>query len=424
MLIDPLAYATVGPLLGPGDFFVSKNRLVYEAIGAAANDGGVDLLTIQDCLERAGNLETVGGAAYLTQLLNATPSAFRAEQYAKIIREYAARRRYLGAASDIAKAAYDTEADLGEVQARAESAVMGARREDGHRRADSHDLSSQVYERWHTLWETGQMYGIPTGLGPLDDCLGGLEPGVYVIAGRPSIGKTSVALQMASGIVSLGLRGVWFTIEMSASQVWERLATSLAGVPLKAVKEGRTTPDENQRLMDKLAEISEWPLTIFDQTTLRPGDVLAGVRQIQVEHGEVAVVFVDGLWLMTPTRERENRTQTLGGISREMKRAQGELGIPVVMMHQLSRALESRSDKRPILSDLRDSGDVEQDTDVALMLYRSGYYNLSDERANVMELWVRKNRLGGPSNEKVEMYWIGHRMQLAKMSYRGAEGDG
>ena len=283
MLIDPMAYATVGPLLTPGDFYVSRNRLVYEAIGAAANDGGIDLLTIQDCLERAEHLEEVGGAAYLTRLLNATPSAFRAEQYAKIVREYAARRSYLAAASEIAKVAYDTEADLGEVQARAESVVMDARRGDGQRRADPHDLSEQVYERWHTLWETGQVYGIPTGLGPLDDCLGGLEPGVYIIAGRPSIGKTSVALQMVASIVSLGWRGVIFTIEMSASQVWERMATSRTGVSLKAVKEGRTTPDENQRLMDTLAEISDWPLTIFDQSTLRPGDVLAGVRQTQVD---------------------------------------------------------------------------------------------------------------------------------------------
>ncbi|NLF02619.1 MAG: replicative DNA helicase, partial [Anaerolineales bacterium] len=154
-----------------------------------------------------------------------------------------------------------------------------------------------------------------------------------------------------------------------------------------------------------LWEVATWPLTIVDKATLTANDVLSDVQREQMQHGEVAAIFVDGLWLMTAADKHQNRVQEVGSISRDMKRVQRDLNLPIVMAHQLSRACELRSDKRPILSDLRETGDVEQDADVVLMMYREGYYDNTHPDANVVEVWIRKNRLHGPSGECVKLFW-------------------
>lgn len=409
LLIDPAAFYVVGPLVDAADFFERRNGWIYEAIAHAARDGGVDHVKVCDELERVDRLAQVGGAAYLSQLVNLVPSALRAEQYAGIVRDYAQRRKLLAVLSSGGKAVYDLESPFAEVLASFESAVMGVRRDGTEHRFGAGRLADGLMQRAQYYKENpvarAECRGVAMGMQPLDAALSGLKSGVYVVAGRPSIGKTAVMLQMMAGILDAGGRCVLFSIEMSAAQVVDRLATGIARVSLQDYEQGTISDEEYTNVIMAAGRVGDWPLTIIDQSTLRPLDVLAGVRRVMIESGDVAAVFVDGLWLMTPTRERENRVQTLGSISREVKIVQRDLDIPLVLAHQLSRSCEQRGDKRPLLSDLRDSGNVEQDADVVLMLYREGYYDQSHEDANVMEIWVRKNRLGGAANECVQMFW-------------------
>lgn len=401
MIIDPAAYQTVRAIISAGDYYVQKHGWVHEAIGAAIVDGGAaDFVALSDALERAGHLEQVGGMAFLTHLINAVPSSVYAEQYAQIVRDYAVRRAYVGAATQIAKAAYDLEREVPDVRNGAESAVLACRRDnDGgvHPVADVTDAVLNAIGEPSTA--------VPTGVGALDKALGGLEPAVYIVAARPSMGKTAFLLEMLANVCGAGQRCVLFSIEMSASQIVERLAARKAEVSLQAIAQKEAAPADTSKYAKALWEVATWPLTIVDKAMLTANDVLSDVQREQMQHGEVAAVFVDGLWLMTAADKHQNRVQEVGSISRDMKRVQRDLDMPIVMAHQLSRACELRSDKRPILSDLRETGDVEQDADVVLMMYREGYYDNTHPEANVVEVWIRKNRLHGPSGECVKLFW-------------------
>jgi len=377
----------------------------------------VDYVTVANVLEAVGRLSQVGGSAYLTELIAETVSSVYAERHARIVRDYATRRGLLQVASDVAKLAWKLDEDIDTVQAQAQTALLQAKRETGiSHRVSASQMASEVYdviEQWQTKpLLPGQTRGLATGIRALDNALDGLESGVYIVAGRPSMGKTALLLQMVEGIAGTGHRCLLLSLEMSAQQVALRLATSLAQVDLSRLRQNRVDDGVYPPLFQALATINEWPLVVIDKPVIRPADVLAEASRLQLEHGDLAAIFVDGLWLMTPTKERENRTQTLGSISREVKRIQRELDVPVVLAHQLNRGLEQRGDKRPMLSDLRDTGDVEQDADVVLMLHRQGYYDPDDERANIAEVWVRKNRLGGQAGICAEMYWQGRYMRF------------
>lgn len=422
LLVDPAAVHLVGPLVGADEFHSARERWTFDAILEAHRDGGVSVMTVLDALERAGRLEAVGGTARLAALVNAMPSALQAEAYAAIVRDRATRRRLLAAASEVARAAHDLGADVEDALASAEGAVLAVRRDgaSGGRVAGA-DLARALYARYEEWVSHPVRPGEPRwpscGIGPLDDALGGLKSGLYIVAGRPSMGKTALLLQMAAAIAGRGEPTLAFSVEQSAEQVGERLATGLADVELKRLTQGRTTPEENGRYAEALGIIASWPLAVVDKATLRPSDVLAEARRFRQERGALSAVFVDGLWLMTPQKERENRTQTVGSISRDLKRVQRELDVPLVVAHQLSRGCEQRGDKRPLLSDLRDAGDVEQDADVVLMLYREGYYSGPEHpRRDVAEVWIRKNRLAGPAGVQVELYWQAKYMRFEKLS--------
>ena len=420
LMIDPAAYADVGPILAPPDFYAVKNGWVYDAIRTVVERGErVDIITLCDELERHKHLEDVGGAAHITELMSIVPSAFNAKQYARIVRDAAVRRSLLNAASEVAKAAHDTSVELEETLARAETAVLGVRRAAG-KATDAKALMGHLHDlvtEWmNTPLAEGQTRGLSTGIPPLDRALGGLEPGLYLVAARPSMGKTAFALQCAANIVERGQRVMFFSLEMSADQAGLRLACSRSRVELDQLKRGVATPEEHQRVLESLDVMGEWPLTIVHAGgNLRAGDVRARVQREQVR-GEVAAVFVDGLWLMAASKNVENRNLELGSISRELKLAADALGVPVVAVHQLSRAVENRADKRPLLSDLRESGRLEEDADVVLMLYREGYYDPASLDANVAEVWVRKNRLGGPAGRCIKLFWLGKYMRFVELA--------
>jgi replicative DNA helicase len=420
LLIDPSAFATVANAVSAQDVYVQRNRDIFEAIAQVASNGAVDLVAVSDALERAGKLQQVGGLARLTELITAVPSALHVQQYAEIVAGYATRRAMERAAGEVARAALDVDADVSDSLAAAEAAIAGIRRVDGDRSGTAAEVAGVVLDQFNEWMSNplaeGQTRGIPTGIRALDDMLSGLLDGIYILAARPSMGKTAVMLQMVEGAVMRGHSALVFVIEASKEQTVERLATSHAGVSLQSIHQGRASADDYARVVKALGEVSEWPLTIIDQSTLMPADVLAHARRLQMR-GSLDVIYIDGLWLMMPKRQHSSQRENIGSISREMKRIQRTLGVPVVMTHQLSRACEQRSDKRPILSDLRETGDVEQDGDVIMFLYREGYYDPNHAQAHVMETWTRKNRLGGPSNECAKMAWVGHKMRLEPLVY-------
>jgi len=368
-------------------------------------------------------LKAAGGMPELMRLMNGVVTPFQVESYAATVADYALRRRAIGALSTAAKHLYDLETDAQTAHARAEGELMAVRRGGERHAVTAQQLASQLYDQMQDWMEhplaDGEVRGLPTGIRALDRLLGGLQPAQYIIAARPSMGKTAMMLQMASGIAEAGGRVVFFTIEMSAEQCGMRIASCVSQVELQQIKRGKASEHEMHRLMGTLGRIGDWPLKIIDQSTLRPGDVLSAVRREQIAHGSVVAVFVDGLWLMTPTKETGSRVQDVGSISREMKRVQRELDVPIVMAHQLNRNVEYRSDKRPLLADLRETGDVEQDADVVLMLYREGVYEPKSERANVMEILCRKNRVDGPAGTYGEAVWRGKFMRLDEMAKEG-----
>jgi replicative DNA helicase len=415
LLIDPSACATVAPILEPSDFYLQKNSWVYEAIRDLHRHGRpLDLTTIADEIERRGRLEDIGGIAYLTGLTTVTPSALHAEEYARIVGEKASRRRLLQAASEVAKLAYNEDLGIDETQTRAETAVLDARRDTGSLvKADelADDLWRDI-EEWQN--NPAEIRGLSTGLTPLDKTIGGLEPGLYVLAARTSMGKTALALQIASNVAQRGRKVIYFTLEMDEKQLSRRLTSSVAGISLDQVKRGQAAPEELKKLSVAVAEFSEWKFMI------QPGIVTAGdiraIVQRESLRDKVELVVVDYLGLMASTKRTETRNLELGEITRGLLLAAKDLEVPIIALHQLNRSVEKRSDKTPLLSDLRESGQIEEHADAVLMLYREGYYNPESESANVMQVWIRKNRLGGPAGRVCELYWHGEYMRCEPLA--------
>jgi replicative DNA helicase len=421
LLRDPGTYADIRPILVPEDFYVTGNRLLYESICAILERGAaLNSATLSDELKRHGYPEHFDEFDFVG-LSYAWQAESGARDCAEIVRDYALRRKLLTIASEIERLASDTRCELDEVLKWAETAILGVRRTDGMT-VDNALLMGRVHGLV-TDWMNnplldGQTRGLETGIPPLDRALGGLEAGLYLVAARPSMGKTALVLQCAANIAGRGERVMFFSLEMTAKQIGLRLACSHARVELDQLKRGVATPEEHERVLESAEVISNWPLVIHAEGSWRAGDVRALVQREQMR-GEVAAVFVDGLWLMAASQDVENRNLELGNISRELKLAADALDVPMVAVHQLSRAVEQRKDKRPLLCDLRESGRLEEDADVVLMLYREGYYEPSSSDANVAEIWVRKNRLGGPADRCVKLFWLGKYMRFEELDHSG-----
>jgi len=420
LLIDPDAYMRDCAGLRTEDFAENRHQVIYGAIEMCAMGGGIDILALTNLLEAQGKLLDIGGRAYLSHLVNSswTQQLFL-KRHVEKAQALSERRQLAAIGESMVVGAYNLQRSPSATLAAIESKLLGMASDTDTKSSISAahlaaDLTTQIgaFISGQARWNV-----VPTGIAPLDECLaGGLEPGVYIIAGRAGIGKTSAMLQIAANIAAAGKRIAIFTIEMSRTEIGLRLASGISRVPLRALKAGNTTSEENGRIMRALGTISEWPMHIDDRSTLRATDVLLAAQRIALEHKDLAAVFVDGLWLMVPDqRYNGNRVQELGSISKGIKRVQRHLDVPIVITHQLSRGPEHRTDKRPLLSDLRNSGAVEQDSDVVLMLYRDNYYDVAAE--STAEIWIRKNRLGGESNEMVKLYWVQKYGRFERLEY-------
>jgi replicative DNA helicase len=398
LLIDPEALYQVTPFLHGDDFYVQKNAWIYDAILALyERREPIDFVTLCDELERREQLEDVGGAAYITHLVNVVPSAIHVEAYGHIVENAAVRRRLLNAASRIAQVAYQEKEDVNQSVDQAEQALFSvSERRITRELTPIQDVVRSYYDRIEYLYaHQGEPLGVPTGFIDIDRLLGGFQRSDFIIiAARPSVGKTSLCLSMARNAARYGKHVAIFSLEMSAEQIVQRIVSAETGIDTQRLRLGDLRGQEEWSLFTQaVAKIHDLPVYIDDTPSISVTQMRTKARRLHMEN-KIDLIFVDYLQLMTAEGRSENRVQEVSYISRALKGLARELDVPVVSASQLSRAVEQRTDKRPMLSDLRESGSLEQDADVVMFIYRDEMYHPDTEMKNIAEVLVSKHRNG------------------------------
>lgn len=400
ILIDNDVLGKVAAILKPSDFFRERYGWVFQSmLDLHARHEPVDFVTLQMELERQGKLSDLGGPAALTNLLSVSPTSFYAEHYAKIVQEMARRRHLISVAGKIAQLAYDNEQEIGgimdEVQALALAAGETTIRK-GLRQV--RDATKRVVDKINYLASNpGELMGVPTGFAMLDRILGGFQKSdLIVLAARPGMGKSALAFTMAhSAAKRHNKRVAIFSLEMSDEQFVQRLLSQSSGIDSHQLRTGNIHENDWALLMEAANELSQLPLYIDDTGAVSIAHIRSECRRMAVEGG-IDMIIVDYMQLMSgiPGKKNENRQQEISAISASLKALARELNVPVLALSQLSRAVESRNDKRPMLSDLRESGAIEQDSDVVMFIYREDYYTEDTDRANIADVIVSKHRHG------------------------------
>lgn len=397
LLIDPDAMLHIASFLNAKDFFQKRHQWIYEAI-ASLHDRKepTDLVTLTDELSRRNQLEDIGGPIFLTDLINATPTSIHVEYYARIIERTAVLRRLIDGATKIAKLAYDDTENVKEIIDRAESIIFGVSEQRTDKDlAPIRDALDTYYDRVEYLSQhQGEIVGIPTNLRDLDKLLGGMQRSdLLILAGRPGMGKTSLALSIAlQAARKWDKRIAVFSLEMSDEQLVQRLLSGETGIDSQRLRLGHIQEHEWSVLVQATTLLANTSIFLDDTPAISVMDLRTKARRLEAEHG-LDLIIVDYLQLMRGTRS-ENRQQEISFISRSLKELARELRVPVLALSQLSRAVESRHDKRPMLSDLRESGSIEQDADVVMFVYRDEVYNKDTEFPGVAEVIVAKHRSG------------------------------
>lgn len=399
MLLERDAILRAQELVRAEDFYKEAHKRIFAAMVDLHNRGdAVDLITLAEELRRRHHLEASGGITYLTVLANAVPSAANVEHYARIVQDKAVLRALSAAATGILSRVYAPDEDLQTLLADAERQVLEiAQRRSVRSYEHIKDVLGRTLDQIEFLYENkGQLTGIPTGFADLDALTTGLQKSdLIVIAARPSMGKTQLGLNFARhAAVEKGKSVAIFSLEMSAEQLAMRLISAEGQIDSQRLRSGHLMEEHWKRLGLALARLSEAPIYIDDTPGLSVTEIRARTRRLQQEQG-LDLVLIDYLQLMQGRGGRaENRQQEISEISRSLKALARELKVPVVALSQLSRAVESRTDKRPMLSDLRESGAIEQDADLVAFIYRDDYYNPESERPNITEVIIAKQRNG------------------------------
>lgn len=413
LLIDPDAVIKVATFLAADDFYRDKNAWIYQAIlDLHERREPADFVTLVDELERRNQLQEVGGAAYITALINNVPSAVYVEHYARIVERTATLRRLIAAAGQIAALAYEEAQDVEEVVDRAEQIIFNVserriRRDLSPVRQVMHDVVDRI-DFLHR--HQGEILGVPSGFVKLDKLLGGFQKSdLIILAARPSVGKTSLALNFALNAARKYRKVVaFFSLEMSAEQLVQRLLAMETGIDQQRLRRGEIADHEWDMLMAAAGELSNTMLFIDDTPAASALELRTKARRLQAEHG-LDLMVVDYLQLMRGDTRSENRVQEISYISRSLKSLARELEVPLIALSQLSRAVEARSDHKPQLSDLRESGAIEQDSDVVMFIYREDMVKENSEKKNIADIIVAKHRNGPTDN--VPLYF---RKELTK----------
>lgn len=398
ILVNPDVYYDVAAFLQEDDFYIHRHRWVWQAFQRLhESHTPIDFLTVCEALDQLDQLAEVGGPAYLTALINNVPTSLHAEAYGRIVEQTAIRRKMLAAANDIAKLAYQEELSIEAVMDEAEKAVFGV-----SERRMTRDLQkiqtviSSYYDRIEMLASRGdEFYGVPTGFIDLDRLLEGLQPSDFlIIAGRPGMGKTAFLLSAAKNAAQGYKKHVAiFSLEMSNEQLVQRLISQETGIDSQRLRTGKLEDDEWPLFTHATEILNDTVMFLDDTPALTPLQLRTKCRRLHSEY-RLDLVVVDYLQLMTSGMRAENRVQEVSYISRNLKVLARELNVPVLAAAQLSRAIEQRADKEPQLSDLRESGSLEQDADVVMFIHRPELYEKDTMKQNLAQIKVAKHRNG------------------------------
>ena len=402
LLLDREAIIRVAPFLRPEDFYREAHGQIYTAIiDLHERREPADFVTLCDELDRRGELEMVGGPAYLTSLINSVPTAMHVEHYAHIVERTAILRRLIEAAGKIAALAYGEAEDVDTVVDRSEQILFDvSQRRISRGLTPIKRLLTEYYDRIEYLHQhQGEMVGLPTGFIDLDRLLGGMQRSdLIIVAGRPGMGKSSLGMSIAyNAALKHNAVVAFFSLEMSGEQVIQRLISGETGIASQRLRVGDIRDLEWDRFVKATGTLAETAIFVDDTPSPSPMEIRTKCRRLAAEYG-LDLVILDYLQLMRGEVRTENRVQEVSYISRQLKALARELSVPVVAMSQLSRAVESRQEKRPILSDLRESGTIEQDADVVLFIYRDELYDENTERKNIADIIVSKHR-NGPTGQ-------------------------
>ena len=417
MLMSKDAIADVVEVLRGADFYRPAHELVYDAILDLYGRGEpADAVTVSDELGKRGQVARVGGAPYLVDLLSTVSVAANAGWYAGIVREKAILRRLVDASVRIGQMSYAGEGDVDEIVDRAQAEVYSVTE---RRAAEDYKPLSELMQPTLDEMEAissrgGGLSGVPTGFADLDDLTNGLHPGqMVIVAARPGCGKSTLALDLArSASIRNGLTSCIFSLEMSQIEITMRLLSAEASIPLSHIRGGKMSDDDWQRIAQKMGQVSEAPLFIDDSPNLTMMEIRAKARRLKQRH-DLRLVVIDYIQLMTSGKKVESRQLEVSEFSRQLKLLAKELEVPVVALSQLNRGPEQRTDKKPMLSDLRESGSLEQDADMVVLLNRPDLYDKESPRAGEADFDVAKHR-NGPT-KTIVVSFQGHYSRFTDM---------
>src|SRR4051812_4219387 len=429
LLLDNNAWDRVGDLLVDSDFYRYEHRLIYASIGGLINASRpADVITVYEQLQSQGKAEEIGGLAYLNSLAQYVPSASNIRRYAEIVRERSILRKLVAASDEIATQAFNTQGKpVDKILDEAEQKIFhigeeGSRMKQGFQSMDT--LVVQLLDRVQEMADNpNDITGVPTGFIDLDRMTSGLQPGdLIVLAARPSMGKTSLAINIAEhAALHEGLPVAVFSMEMGASQLAVRIVGSIGRIDQTPLRTGRLTDDEWPRLTEAIEKLRNVSLHIDESPGLTTSELRANARRLARQCGKLGLIVVDYLQLMSvsSSMSEENRATAVGEISRGLKMLAKELKCPVIALSQLSRGVESRTDKRPMMSDLRESGAIEQDADVIMFIYRDDYYNKESKEPGVSEIIISKQR-NGPTGT-IRLAFVKHLTKFESLATGSAD---
>ena len=429
LLLDNTAFDRVADLLTEAHFYRSEHRRIWKHIVKLIEHARpADVVTVDESIKSSEDRDQTGGLAYLATLAQSTPSAHNIKRYAEIVRDRAIMRRLVHVGTEIADTALNPQGrEVGQLLDEAESRVFeiaeaGSRGRQGF--IPIQPLLTTVMERVDALYHQdnpSEVTGIPTGFVDLDRRTSGLQPGdLIIVAGRPSMGKTTLALNMAEHVaISYGGPVAIFSMEMSGPQLATRMLGSVGRLDQQKLRTGRLTDDDWHRLTTAVGKLHDAPIHIDETAALNPLELRARARRLHRQYGKLGLIVIDYLQLMSGTNsaQNENRATELSEISRSMKALAKELGVPVVALSQLNRSLESRTDKRPVMSDLRESGALEQDADLILFIYRDVVYNANTPEPGKAEIIIGKQR-NGPIGT-VNLTFLGENTRFENFATQG-----
>ncbi|MBU5308374.1 replicative DNA helicase [Clostridioides mangenotii] len=409
ILLDKDAMITVAEIISPDDFYKEAHKIIYESMVSLNNKSEpIDIITLTEELKGKGHLTDVGGISYITSLSTIVPTTSNVKYYTDIVKEKSVLRKLIKASNDIIKLGYEKSTKIEDVIEQAEKKIFDISQEKASDDfkpinevlMDTYDMIEQLYTN------KSDVTGVTTGFKDLNKKINGFQrTDLILIAARPAMGKTAFSLNLVQNAAIKGNASVAvFSLEMSKEQLVQRMLASQSSVDLKKIKTGTLGDSDWPRIIDAMAVLSDTKIHIDDTPGIKISELRSKCRKLKIEQG-LDLVLIDYLQLMEGDGRNESRQQEIAQISRSLKILAKELNCPVIALSQLSRAPEQRADHRPMLSDLRESGSIEQDADIVMFLYRDEYYNADSESKNICEVIISKNRHGETGS--VELVWLG-----------------